>query len=117
MYRRSSQAFTLIELLIVVAIIGILTAIAIPNFLQAQVRSKVSRILADMRSTATAYEAYSIDYNGYTPGMFLNTWDLANPYQWNYGHIPYRLTTPEAYLTSLTFDPFADRGFSMVAGL
>jgi type II secretion system protein G len=59
------KAFTLIELLIVVAIIAILAAIAVPNFLEAQTRSKVSRTKADMRSVATALEAYEIDYNKY----------------------------------------------------
>ena len=55
--------FTLIELLIVVAIIAILAAIAVPNLLEAQVRSKVSRAKADMRSLATGIEAYAVDYN------------------------------------------------------
>ena len=61
------KAFTLIELLIVVAIIAILAAIAVPNFLEAQVRSKVSRVKADMRSMRTAMEAYRVDYNRYLP--------------------------------------------------
>ncbi|HUT24281.1 MAG TPA: prepilin-type N-terminal cleavage/methylation domain-containing protein, partial [Sumerlaeia bacterium] len=55
--------FTLIELLIVVAIIAILAAIAVPNFLEAQVRSMVSRVRADLRSLATAQEAYFTDWN------------------------------------------------------
>ncbi|MEO8376979.1 MAG: prepilin-type N-terminal cleavage/methylation domain-containing protein, partial [Candidatus Sumerlaeota bacterium] len=59
------KGFTLIELLIVVAIIAILAAIAVPNFLEAQTRSKVSRVKADMRSIATAVEAYRIDNNTY----------------------------------------------------
>ncbi|MDX2177491.1 MAG: prepilin-type N-terminal cleavage/methylation domain-containing protein [Candidatus Sumerlaeia bacterium] len=59
------RGFTLIELLIVVAIIAILAAIAVPNFLEAQVRSKVSRAKADMRSMATALEAYRVDNNSY----------------------------------------------------
>ena len=64
--------FTLIELLIVVAIIAILAAIAVPNFLEAQTRSKVSRVKADMRTLATALEAYTVDFNrapiGYNEG-------------------------------------------------
>ena len=55
------RAFTLIELLIVIAIIAILALIAIPNFLEAQTRSKVARVQADMRSLGTAIEAYIVD--------------------------------------------------------
>ena len=65
--RHRSFGFTLIELLIVVAIIAILAAIAVPNFLEAQTRAKVSRVKADMRSMATALEAYVIDYNSFPP--------------------------------------------------
>lgn len=61
------KGFTLIELLIVVAIIAILAAIAVPNFLEAQVRSKVSRVKSDQRSLATGIEAYFIDNNAYPP--------------------------------------------------
>ena len=59
------KAFTLIELLIVVAIIAILAAIAVPNFLEAQTRSKVSRMKSDMRSLATGLESYCVDNNKY----------------------------------------------------
>ena len=61
------RAFTLIELLIVVAIIAILAAIAVPNFMEAQVRSKVSRVQNDMRTTALGLEAYCVDNGRYPP--------------------------------------------------
>src|SRR6187401_1687051 len=62
---RKIHAFTLIELLIVVAIIAILAAIAVPNFLEAQVRAKVSRVRNDQRSLATGIETYFVDNNTY----------------------------------------------------
>ncbi len=67
MLRRKDKGFTLIELLIVVAIIGIIAAIAVPNLLNAIQRGKQKRTVSDMRTTATAIESYSIDMNAY-PG-------------------------------------------------
>jgi len=62
---RKDKGFTLIELLIVVAIIGIIAAIAIPNLLNAIDRGKQKRTMADLRSLGTAIESYSIDNNVY----------------------------------------------------
>lgn len=93
------RGFTLIELLIVVAIIAILAAIAIPNFLEAQVRSKVSRVKTDSRSVATAVEAYNADHNKYPPSPVVSQQyrDYKNS---AYSYIPDVITTPIAYISS-----------------
>jgi len=63
--KTSEKGFTLIELLIVVAIIGIIAAIAIPNLLNAIDRGKQKRTMADLRSIGTAVESYAVDNNVY----------------------------------------------------
>ncbi|MEQ8819769.1 MAG: prepilin-type N-terminal cleavage/methylation domain-containing protein [Sumerlaeia bacterium] len=108
-----SRGFTLIELLIVVAIIAILAAIAVPNFLEAQVRSKVSRARADMRTITTALESYRVDTNKYPPMLGQNPGQPLNR-QNGYGSIrafawrtvPHNVTTPIAYITSSVSDVF-----------
>src|SRR5260370_8714523 len=65
MLKKNQKGFTLIELLIVVAIIGILAAIAIPNLLTAMQRSKQKRTSADIRTLPTAVEAYPTAKNAY----------------------------------------------------
>jgi prepilin-type N-terminal cleavage/methylation domain-containing protein len=116
------KGFTLIELLIVVAIIAILAAIAVPNFLEAQTRSKVSRVKADLRSVATAVESYMVDYNkpppqsiGGTPGNPFNA--IVRPEQPSYngtGTLTQAITTPIAYMTTfLIFDPFTNQDLSI----
>jgi len=108
LYFNRKKAFTLIELLIVVAIIAILAAIAVPNFLEAQTRSKVSRIYADMRSAATAIESYCVDHNRYPAYGGREDTIIPSPPPADGGphFLPYRLTTPTAYLTSLFMEIF-----------
>lgn len=89
----NKRAFTLIELLIVVAIIGILAAIAVPNFLNAQIRAKVSRMQADHRSLHTAMMMYRVDNNSFH----------------QHSHAPNQnapLTTPTAYMATSPADAF-----------
>ncbi|CAN5425169.1 hypothetical protein BH09SUM1_BH09SUM1_03940 [soil metagenome] len=109
MNRFLKRGFTLIELLIVVAIIAILAAIAVPNFLEAQVRSKVSRCLADTRTIRLGIEVYYVDNNKY-PETDQGIVALAA------GKKSYfRLTTPIAYLTSIPGSPFKEQYGSSTA--
>jgi type II secretion system protein G len=94
----AAWGFTLVELLIVVAIIGVLAAIAVPNFMQASVRSRYARTLNEMRTIHTGLDAYVVDNNRYPPtrGTFAPS----------YIERLKGLTTPIAYLSSIPRDPF-----------
>ncbi|MDX1972511.1 MAG: prepilin-type N-terminal cleavage/methylation domain-containing protein [Candidatus Sumerlaeia bacterium] len=122
------SGFTLIELLIVVAIIAILAAIAVPNFLEAQTRSKVSRTLADIRTMRTALESYAVDYNKYpetdrgavannvgtVTGTAPNQVAVINAGTAGFRSI-LRLTSPIAYITGFPRSPWKET-YSTAAG-
>lgn len=96
--------FTLIELLIAVAIIAILASIAVPNFLLAQTRAKISRAQADQRALATALETYAVDHAKYP--WYGNPRDVAGFAGEAVVFVPVRLSTPLAYMASLPPDIF-----------
>jgi type II secretion system protein G len=105
-HTQKRSGFTLIELLIVVAIIGILAAIAVPNFLNAQIRAKISRAVSDMKTLETALEMYRLDSNDYPPAnqaIVPGSGDNYHPNEIRF----YRMTTPIAYISSVPKDPFA----------
>ena len=98
MMKRHSTAFTLTELLVVVAVIGVLSSIAVPQFSNALIRSKVARVHSDHMALQTAIELYRLDYQTVLPteGAFDPSYfDRLRP-----------LTTPVAYMSRLPADPF-----------
>ena len=100
----SHKGFSLMELLIAAGIISILAAIAVPNFLEAQTRAKVSRAKAELKTIAGALEAYHVDNHIYPPWMIQGV-DI-NPTSRRL----FPLTTPVAYITSIPRkDPFQDK--------
>src|ERR1041384_3400284 len=74
---KSQKAFTLVEIMIVVAIIALLAAIAVPGFLRARKRSQASRILNDLRMIDSAVEQYAIETSR-TSGATVNVTDWTN---------------------------------------
>ncbi len=93
------RSFTLIELLIVVAIIGILAAIAVPNFLNAQTRAKIGRVKSDMKAISSALEMYMLDHGSYC-GDGVDVFGVLKNMGWA------NLTTPVVYIAAPPRDPF-----------
>ncbi|MBN2329336.1 MAG: prepilin-type N-terminal cleavage/methylation domain-containing protein [Candidatus Omnitrophica bacterium] len=91
------KGFTLLELMTVMTIIGVLSAIAVPNFLNAVYRARVARAQAEIETIIWALEMYNVDEDAYPlnaePGVS-SPGDLAS------------LTTPVPYMSSIPYDIF-----------
>ncbi|MCA9438080.1 MAG: prepilin-type N-terminal cleavage/methylation domain-containing protein, partial [Candidatus Omnitrophica bacterium] len=126
--------FTLIELLIVIAIILILIAIALPNFLEAQQRAKIANVRAGMRGVGTAIEAFRTERGVLLIDFWEDGGGVSSPasQRWRekFGRVGrdpafqyktfeecyFPLTSPAAYLTTLPIDPFNDPSRSVGFG-
>ncbi len=92
--KNSRFGFTLIELLIVVAIIGILAAIAVPNFTRARLRALLTCIIQDMRTLDQQIDIYRLDHGRPPVSDYINGKNSL-----------IRLSTPVAYMSSIPYDP------------
>ncbi len=114
--RKLRIAFSLIEMLIVIAILSILASILLINMAEAQTRAKVARARGDMRSLMTALASYRMDYEDFPPSNAVPPTPpgptiLSEPpgmdppaktpdgYYDGYPAVPRHLTTPIAYIT------------------
>ena len=118
---RRLSGFTLIELLIVIAIILILISIALPNFLEAQMRARLMNTRACLQAYRTANESYHADFNTYAPDVDGGERERTTKKAWSSLLLVARkincdgvgelctysmLTTPIQYMKKLCYDPF-----------
>ncbi len=101
---RVKNAFSLVELLVVVAVISLLAAIALPNFHSARVRAETARVQSDFGALANALEMYAQEHKRY-PVSWTRKWQFQiTPCSQRL----FSLTTPTAYIAALPPDPFAE---------
>lgn len=101
-----NKGLTIIELLVALAIVAILAAVAVPHFLEAQTRAKVSSAMMNLRTVTTGIDSYRVDNNGYPPSRTVLPDD---PFGILADHQLAVLTAPISYIGKDAFrDPFGE---------
>ncbi|MEO7993549.1 MAG: type II secretion system protein [bacterium] len=126
MAARRRQGFTLIELLVVITIIGILAAIALPNYIKAKDKAKETQARSSLHSLQVAVERYHTDFEKYPP--FLLGGDIEGWKNWHNRYddaVSNRLATQNnfvqdpliqwSYLQAYPLNPFVDNGLAVIA--
>lgn len=100
---KSTKGFTLIELMVVIVIIGILVAIALPNFIAAQDRAKLSSVKSNMHTVQTVTETYAVDWGGvYADNMSVLYTEAVGKAYWKEFKNPFTASTAadNAYMSA-----------------
>jgi type IV pilus assembly protein PilA len=96
----NKKGFTLIELMIVVAIIGILAAIAIPNFMNYQCKAKQSEAKSNLGAIRTAQEVYMAEHSTYAGTLENLAWEARGATNYDYSILSSSTTDFSAQATS-----------------
>ena len=108
----NQKGFTLIELMIVVAIIGILAAIAIPNFMSYQCKAKQSEAKSNLGTIATCQEAYLAEFDAYGSTMSKIGFTTKGSPRYTYTAVPAGAGSTATYTATATETTATDFGDS-----
>jgi general secretion pathway protein G len=115
--KKNQEGFTLIELMVVIVIIGILVAIALPNFIGATDRAKVANVKSNAHTVQTMLESYGVDFGGKYPDNIASLQSEAQTgAYWKQLSNPFDAANPALENFSGTFTNGGAVGYNMTAG-